>query len=336
MKAHRRAFTLIELLVVIAIIAVLIALLLPAVQAAREAARRSQCTNNLKQIGLAMHNYESTNGSFPPGEKGCCWGTWHVFILPFVEQSTLYNAWNSYGSNVPSGGPADGYLRYHGAANSTVSNTVVSSYGCPSDPNAFANYGNGLRMHNYVVNYGNADQAQNANYPVPSPQNPNVFIKFAGAPFTDVGSPAIDDTGYAVNFSNLTVTKISAITDGLSNTMMTSEIKIVSPGNDLRGYTWWGPSASFTALLTPNSQYQDTMGNGGCGAPQIVPCNSGITNPNGGESEVYLGARGFHPGGVNVGFCDGSVRFIKNSVSFQSYQALSTTAGGEVLSSDSY
>ena len=104
MRIRRRAFTLIELLVVIAIIAVLIALLLPAVQAAREAARRSQCTNNLKQIGLAMHNYESANGSFPPGEKGCCWGTWHVFILPFVEQSTLYNAWNSYGSNVPSGG----------------------------------------------------------------------------------------------------------------------------------------------------------------------------------------------------------------------------------------
>ena len=237
---------------------------------------------------------------------------------------------------MPSGGAADGYLRYHGAANSTVSNTVVNSFGCPSDPNAFANYGNGLKMHNYVVNYGNADQAQNANYPVPSPQNPNLFIKFAGAPFTDIGSPAIDDTGYATNYANLTVTKIAAITDGLSNTMMTSEIKIVLPGTDLRGYTWWGPSASFTALLTPNSQYQDTMGNGGCGAPQIVPCNTGITNPNGGEPEVYLGARGYHPGGVNVGFCDGSVRFIKNTVSFPTYQALSTTAGGEVLSSDSY
>ena len=112
MRIPRRGFTLIELLVVIAIIAVLIALLLPAVQAAREAARRAQCINNLKQIGLAMHNYESSNGSFPPGEKGCCWGTWHVFILPFVEQSALYNAWNSYGNNVPSGGAADGYLRY--------------------------------------------------------------------------------------------------------------------------------------------------------------------------------------------------------------------------------
>ena len=99
-KKTRQGFTLIELLVVIAIIAVLIALLLPAVQAAREAARRAQCVNNLKQIALAMHNYESSNGCFPPGEKGCCWGTWQVFILPFVEQSGLFNSWNSYGSNL--------------------------------------------------------------------------------------------------------------------------------------------------------------------------------------------------------------------------------------------
>jgi prepilin-type N-terminal cleavage/methylation domain-containing protein/prepilin-type processing-associated H-X9-DG protein len=338
MSAHRRAFTLIELLVVIAIIAVLIALLLPAVQAAREAARRAQCTNNLKQIGLAMHNYESANGSFPPGEKGCCWGAWNVFILPYVEQSVLYNAWNTFGSNVPSQGPADSYLRYAGAANTTVTNSVVNSYGCPSDPNVYQIWTgiSSIKTHSYVVNYGNADQAQNATYPVPMPQNPKQFVTFLGAPFTDVGSPAIDDTGYATNYANLTVTKIAAVTDGLSNTMMTSEIKIVLPGSDLRGLFWWGPGASFTGLLTPNSQYQDTMGNGGCAAPQIAPCNTGITNPNGGEPEVYLGARGYHPGGVNVGFCDGSVRFVKNTVSFQTYQALSTTRGGEVISSDSY
>ena len=88
-----------------------------------------------------------------------------------MSSSALYNAWNSYGNNVPSGGAADGYLRYHGPANTTVSNSSVSAYGCPSDPNAYINYGNGLRMHNYVVNYGNVDQAQNAMYPVPSPQN---------------------------------------------------------------------------------------------------------------------------------------------------------------------
>ena len=118
--------------------------------------------------------------------------------------------------------------------------------------------------------------------------------------------------------------------------MMTSEIKIVLPGTDLRGYTWWGPSASFTALLTPNSQYQDTMGNGGCGAPRDRPVQHRNYQPERWRVGGVPRARGYHPGGVNVGFCDGSVRFIKNSVSFQSYQALSTTAGGEVLSSDSY
>src|SRR5215831_17732652 len=94
-----RGFTLIELLVVIAIIAVLIALLLPAVQSAREAARRAQCVNNLKQIGLAMHNYESANSSLPPGIKGSVWGTWLVYVLPFMEQSSMFNAWNYYGNN---------------------------------------------------------------------------------------------------------------------------------------------------------------------------------------------------------------------------------------------
>jgi prepilin-type N-terminal cleavage/methylation domain-containing protein/prepilin-type processing-associated H-X9-DG protein len=333
---RRRGFTLIELLVVIAIIAVLIALLLPAVQAAREAARRAQCTNNLKQIGLAIHNYENSSGSFPAGEKGCCWGTWGVFILPYVEQSALYNAWNSYGNNVPSQGVADSYLRYAGAANTTVTYSAVAAYGCPSDPNAFAQNGSpGIRYHNYAVNYGNVDQAQNAKFPVPSPQNPSVFYTFGGAPFTDIGSPAIDDTGYALDFAALTVTKIASITDGLSNTMMASELKIPKPGSDLRGYTWWGPSASFTALLTPNSTLPDTMGNGGCVAT-TPPCNTGLTNPNGGYSMVYLAARGYHPGGISVAMCDGSVRFIKNTINNITYQALSTTTGGEVLSSDSY
>src|SRR5581483_6804977 len=148
-----RGFTLIELLVVIAIIAVLIALLLPAVQAAREAARRMQCVNNLKQVGLAMHNYESAMGSLPPGFKECCYGTWTVFILPFIEGTNSFNAWNfngvagagltafQYGGN---GGPGP---------NTTVAFSRINVYSCPSDSNAQSIWG--VPNYNYAVNLGN-------------------------------------------------------------------------------------------------------------------------------------------------------------------------------------
>ena len=337
--SNRRGFTLIELLVVIAIIAVLIALLLPAVQAAREAARRAQCVNNMKQIGLAMHNYESTNGCFPPGEKGCCWGTWCVFILPFVEQSAMYNAWNFMGNNVPSQGPYDSYLRYAGGANLTVTNSRINSYVCPTDPNGGQkNAGNGITYQNYAVNYGNADQAQNTAYPVPIPSLPATSATFLGAPFTDIGCPAIDDTGYAIGFAKLTVSTIASITDGTSNTLMASELLIGTPGGtDLRGYTWWGPSTSFNAVLAPNSTFQDSMGNGGCNnAGTNPPCNTGIKNPTSGQPMVYLGARSKHSGGVNAAMCDGSVKFFKNTVNIQTWQAVSTTRGSEVISSDAY
>jgi prepilin-type N-terminal cleavage/methylation domain-containing protein/prepilin-type processing-associated H-X9-DG protein len=343
---RNRGFTLIELLVVIAIIAVLIALLLPAVQAAREAARRAQCVNNLKQIGLAVMNYESANGSFPPGEKGCCWGTWHVFILPYVEQSQLYNSWNTYGSNVPSGGTLDSNWRYAGIVNTTVTNTRVNAYQCPSDPNGGVVRSGAPTLTtfgNYAANYGNADQAQNSVINVPIPSVAGAFAAFRGAPFTDMGSPAIDDTGYATNFATLTVTKIASITDGLSNTLMASEILIGAQGAtlaDLHGFTWWGPSASFTTILTPNSTYQDSMGNGGCPTTGVIniPCNGGVSASGGGQTEtsVYLGSRSQHPGGVNSAMCDGSVRFFKNTININAWMAVSTTQGGEVVSADQF
>src|SRR5271156_1268439 len=101
MRRPKPGFTLLELLVVIAMIGVLMALLLPAVQASREAARRAQCTGNLKQIALAMHNYVGVHAVLPPGKKGCCWGTWLIYVLPELEQQPLYNAWNSCGINSP-------------------------------------------------------------------------------------------------------------------------------------------------------------------------------------------------------------------------------------------
>jgi prepilin-type N-terminal cleavage/methylation domain-containing protein/prepilin-type processing-associated H-X9-DG protein len=341
-KSPRAGFTLIELLVVIAIIAVLIALLLPAVQAAREAARRSQCVNNLKQIGLGVMNYESANGSFPPGEKGCCWGTWHVFLLPFIEQSQLYNAWNTVGNDVNTA--LDANWRYSGAANTTVTTTRVNSYQCPSDPNGgmVATGPPATTFGNYVVNYGNGDQAQSANFPVPIPSVTGAFAVFRGAPFTDMGSPNVDIVGSGVNFAVNPVSKIASITDGLSNTLMASEILIGSQGaslTDLHGFMWWGPSASFTAALAPNSTFQDSMGNGGCPTTGTIniPCNQGITvtGTGGSETAVYLGARSKHSGGVNAAMCDGSVKFFKSTINIQTWQAASTTQGGEVISADS-
>src|SRR5262245_27818195 len=164
MSTRRRSgFTLIELLVVIAIIAVLIALRLPAVQAAREAARRSQCVNNLKQIGLAMHNYHSTTNSFPqgasknpkngPGDSDLIWSSWsaQALMLPYLEQQALYSAANfSWGIN-PFGDPC-----YQ--INSTVSNTILNSFMCPSDPNVGR-----PNINNYYASVGTTTDFMTAN-----------------------------------------------------------------------------------------------------------------------------------------------------------------------------
>ena len=194
MRNRHLGFTLIELLVVIAIIAVLIALLLPAVQSAREAARRAQCTNNLKQIGLAMHNYPDQQGVLAPGARGCCWGTWLVSVLPYIEQQPLYNAWNSYGNSTYSSNGLDpnGVLWYGGAANLTVTKSRVNTYYCPTDPNSqnlpgvAGGWGLPVTSQNYVVNFGNTITNQ-----VPYRLN-GVTIPFLGAPFSDMGAPASD------------------------------------------------------------------------------------------------------------------------------------------------
>ncbi len=192
--SRRRGFTLIELLVVIAIIAVLIALLLPAVQAAREAARRAQCINNLKQIALGMHNYQSAVNTLPQGMNGDAWGTWLNAVLPFIEQQPLFNAWNSFGNNSGCATCVNGPLRYSGVCNITVTSTRVSAFYCPSDGNNTATSGiniplNGtsvpITSQNFVVNFGNTDMEQMTFNGLP----------FLGAPFTDIGSPLTDIAG---------------------------------------------------------------------------------------------------------------------------------------------
>ncbi|WP_165074153.1 DUF1559 domain-containing protein [Paludisphaera rhizosphaerae] len=348
MNDSRRSsgFTLIELLVVIAIIAVLIALLLPAVQAAREAARRAQCVNNLKQIGLAMHNYESANSVLPQGMRGCCWGSWLIPVLPFVEQSALFNSWNASGNNnsaLTASYATEGNFRYAGVCNITVTSTRVNAYMCPSDGGntatvGIAALGMNVTSQNYVVNFGNITMQQGS--VVGSTFQPyfvdnGVTYSFLGAPFGDMGAPLADiSTGGGQGATNGAI-RFSSISDGLSNTMMTSEVLVGQSGAswDLRGFSHWAYAANFSGYLPPNSSKPDWMQSSGyCNYPfqKNPPCIGGT------NGLVIIAARSNHSGGANVGFCDGSVKFIKNSVSVPTYQAIASSRGGEVISSDAY
>jgi len=345
MFRYRRAsgFTLIELLVVIAIIAVLIALLLPAVQAAREAARRAQCVNNLKQIALGMHNYESSNGSFPPGTKMCCGGTWLIPLLPYVEQQALYNSWNASYNNSPGYGDT-GIYSYSGPGNITTTSTRVNAYMCPSDGNNTHTAGYGVdgmmvTSQNYIANFGNITLQQGSNQGgafAPYFVDNGITYQFLGAPFGDIGAPLLDDSAGGAGRTKAQVTPFSAITDGLSNTLMISETLVGIGGvrNDLRGFSHWGYAAGFSGFLPPNSTLPDWMQNEHyCYYPENrsnPPC---IPGP---DSLIMLAPRSRHSGGVNAAMCDGSVKFIKNSVDRNTFMALSSSRGGEVLSSDAY
>jgi len=367
-RAHR-AFTLIELLVVIAIIAVLIALLLPAVQAAREAARRIQCANNLKQLGLATHNYISTYGVLPSGslwpcsnvddlpsppQKGACWG-WGVGplvqIFNYMEQTVLYNAYNAdlgvWGSYPPDGsGPTLWW------ANTTVFNTTVSSFLCPSDSRQLPE-----STQATVVNYGG-----------------NMGGPFVLGGYTGTIIPMTSSGDYIDRLLNTATTVgLQSIADGTSNTTLWSEMlsppavkpvagtgkesenraffasvpakiltatqagvlqflaacQAVPPGTPAQssnmGYQWWSTYPSYL-----NGNYNHV------GTPNSRQCQNNPVDFWGMDIYGTASPNSLHSGGVDVGFVDGSVRFITDSISPITWWALGTRAGGEVISSDSY
>ncbi|MBA4031444.1 MAG: prepilin-type cleavage/methylation domain-containing protein [Planctomyces sp.] len=301
-RAHasrRTGFTLIELLVVIAIIAVLIALLLPAVQQAREAARRTQCRNNLKQLGLAMHNYHDVAGTLPIGVMRAGANltitvsgyTWFRRILPHIDQAAIYNAYDQ-NANYYSTDP-----------NRTLSQTPIPMLRCPSD--TLAAFFTSIPQYNYLVNVGNTNIGKG---------NVNGATYSAGPfDFTDTRE------GKAIPFAK--------ISDGLSNTLMMGEIRVGTASPDYRGLVQYGMNASLTGNLPPNTPIADLVPSGQCVSTVDHPCaigsNTGYTH--------QLSMRSRHTGGAHALLCDGSVKFLSDNADTNVVRSLSTISGGEVV-----
>ncbi len=354
----RRGFTLIELLVVIAIIAVLIALLLPAVQAAREAARRAQCVNNLKQIGLGLHNYHQAHNNFPmggtlsptapgplPNGVDNDWDVWsaQALMLPFLEQAPLYNAANfSLAAENGAGGPA----------NATVYNTNLNSYMCPSDGMAgrFCN-------NSYAACYGNTSKMPDY-YPKGAWGN-DVGSTGLFAVWTSYGiADCIDGTSNTIAYSEAMVGNnqnnngnyyigngqandggngAAKVTDGYTQqALILAELQNCStkfstkalPGSvsGRRGWRWAEGIPGFSMFNTLQVPNDGTYNVNYCRQDCDGGCNM--------DQAVSVRASSFHSGGANACMADGSVKFFKNTINRTTWWALGTRASGEVISSD--
>jgi prepilin-type N-terminal cleavage/methylation domain-containing protein len=353
-RIRRDGFTLIELLVVIAIIGVLIALLLPAVQAAREAARRVQCTNNLKQLGIALHNYEGIAGALPPtlcitGMPGVV--TWtnsfgaHPRILPFAEQGVVFNTINF-----------DVDMYSVGGQNRTATSVYLNLLVCPSEVRREFTHNVGGRMN--VVNYG--------------------FCEGDWWVWGGVGTSEPNRSAFGPNQAR----RMAEFTDGLSQTLWMSEGKAYTPYyrdcNAQGTLANFGPGRTYDAMNVPPPDADPYAVapeyNGGCalrdgktegghvewvesgvhhaGFTTAWPPNKRIRGgPNGefadmdinsrrekvgGMTFAAITARSHHPGGVNALFGDGGVRFVKSTTSGQVWRALGSVAGSDVVSGDAY
>ena len=316
---RRRAFTLIELLVVIAIIAILIALLLPAVQAAREAARRAQCINNLKQIGLGLHNYHSAIGTFPvgvissPGSDGDNTGpgwAWAALMLPQMEQANVANSINFN-------------LGIEAIANQTARLTIINSFVCPSDASFLPRF--------TVVDDTTSNTTPGA--PICDVASSN-YVGCVGSgdpsslyPYSPTDDPPGRDNGNGLFYRNRSVT-IAQVTDGTSQTIAVGE-----KSQNLARATWTG---AVTHAAVPITQLQAEDGLSPESGDALVIAHTGeLDGPNSRPAHAdQFWSR--HPGGANFAFADGSVRFLKEKRPLSIFQAMATRAGGEVLSADAF
>lgn len=308
-----RGFTLVELLVVITIIGILIALLLPAVQAAREAARRMQCGNNMKQLALGLHTFHEAKGTLPQGASGCCWGTWMVRILPYIELNNMFDLYQNLGGT---GAPG-----YSSVENINVTGQRLSIATCPSDEPI--KFDNRIAKHNYAANYGNTGLDGVINSDLYTARANYNGVAFGGAPF--------GCRKYASGHFVENTISFSEITDGTSNTLLLAEVVQTTP-EDGRGLTWWGDAAGFSAYYGPNTSQPDTFPSTAAGC---VPTgnNPPCAYSSAGVPEMFF-SRSRHPGGVQTVMCDASVQFVSDAVAITLWRALSTTRGGEVASGD--
>lgn len=320
-----RGFTLIELLVVIAIIAILIALLLPAVQQAREAARRTQCKNNLKQIGLAIHNYHDSFLMFPLGTGYSLWG-WRVYILPYIDQINQYNQIDFQDGIDWTGGQCRGqgsacYTSQHQVNALTAAGiqnwgtTKFEVYGCPSDPRGNTPYSSTLPNinMNYMGVCGDVSTvdriATNGNYG-PNSRHRIICLPAGGCTEEYPGNPNLVNE-YNGIFRYVARVRIGDVADGTSNTLMVGERAV----DEARSWGWTLTGTEGDGLL-------------GTGAPMW----QGLLTTAGGYT-ISASPRfsSHHSGGVHFCLGDGSVRLLSTNIDFTTYRAIGTSSGGELV-----